>query len=47
MIGRQPAMVVRMATPINQLLNGESIAVQNIFWMFIREFSHGFDGTQD
>ena len=47
MIGRQPVIVVRMSTPIYQLLNDESIAVQNIFWMFIREFSHEFDGTQD
>ena len=29
LIGRQPSMAVRMATPINQ--NDESIAVQNIF----------------
>ena len=31
LIGRQPAMAVRMTTPINQLLTDESIAVQNIF----------------
>ena len=41
-IARQPAMAVRMATPINQLSNDESIAVQNMFGMFIREISHGF-----
>ena len=31
MIGHQPAMAVCMPTPINQLLNDESIAVQIIF----------------
>ena len=30
-IGRQPGMAVRMPTPINQLFNDESIAVQIIF----------------
>ena len=47
LIGRQSAMAVRMATPINQLLNDDSIAVKIIFLMFIRQISHGFDGTQD
>ena len=31
LIGRQPGMAVRMPTPINQLFNDESIAVQIIF----------------
>ena len=32
LIGRQPGMPVRMPTPINQLFNDESIAVQIIFF---------------
>ena len=49
LIGRQPGMSVRMLTPINQLFNDESIAVQIIFLdvYSIRGTSHGFNGTQD
>ena len=31
LIGRQSGMVVRMSTPINQVFNYESIAVQILF----------------
>ena len=31
LISRQPGMAVRMPTPINQVFNDESIAVQIIF----------------
>ena len=40
-------MAVRTPAPINELFNYESIAVQIIFWMFIRGISHGFNETQD
>ena len=39
-LGRQPEMVVRTPTLINQCRT-------NYFWMFIRGSSHGIDGTQD
>ena len=42
LIGHQPGMVVRMHTPINQLFNDESIAVQ-----IICGISHGFNLTHD
>ena len=47
LIGRQPAMVVRIAPPINQLLNDESIPVQNIFFGCYVKLAMDFYGTQD
>ena len=36
-------MTVRMPTPINQLFNDESIAVQILFLDVYSGISHGFD----